>query len=165
MFRLLILLLAIQDQPVQGPVSDAIEKRLQEILQRSEERQAEATKVYSARFDEILKSLKEARDEREEMQKSLLTFKTEREGLIGKLVEVRIVQDGILGRLAGIHTRFESIDQRWTPIQNLVDRVTNLVWKLIWMIVSLFILTIAVVAAGLFLYVRLKSKLLLLAKG
>lgn len=158
MLRLLILLLAIQDQPVQGPLSDALERRIE--LWRTEEE-----KSRQLRFNELMQAITELREQREGLFSGLKEFRNERDGLLSKLAEVRSTQNGILGRLEGIHARFDSIDKRWTPIQNLVDRVTGLVWKLLGLLILLFIFTIVICSVGLFLYVRLKSKLLALAEG
>ena len=157
MFKLLILLLAIQDQPAQGPLADAVEKRLQEMLSRSEERHAKVSQVYSARFDEMMRAMQEVRKERAELNIAMVDFKTEREGLIARLAEVRGVQNGIIGRLEHLQDGFKHIEERWTPLQNIVDRLTDLVWKVLWLCLLLIVVFVVVCSALLYVYVKTKA--------
>jgi len=157
MFRLLILLLAIQDQPAQGPLADAIEKRLQEMLLRSEEKHAEVSQVYSARFDEMLRAMQEVRQERAELNTAMAAFRTEREGLLSNLSAIRGVQDRIVGRLENLQSGFKQIEERWTPLQNIVDRLTSLVWKVLWLCLLLIVVFVVVCSALLYVYVKTKA--------
>lgn len=176
---ILTLLFALQASPVEGPISDLIGARVDRLAARVEAWKAESEQANQSRFAEMMQEIAAARNERRAILDSiadlreqrdglfagLAEFKREREGLLGKLAEVRDSQTGFVGRLENLHSRFDGIEKRWTPIQNLVDRLTSLVWKILWLCVSLIIVIVIVGSIGLFLYVRLKSKIVALSQG
>ena len=179
MIKMLILLIALQSAPVEGPISDMIGRRVDKLTERVEAWKAETEQAQQSRFAEmmqsiadarqerktILESIQELREQRDGMFDGLAEFKRERDGLLGKLAEVRGVQGGIVGRLESLHSRFEGVEKRWTPIQNIVDRLIGLVWRIFWLVVSLFVVVIVTSSLGLFMYVRIRSKITKLAGG
>jgi hypothetical protein len=61
--------------------------------------------------------------------------------------------------VSGFGERFDRIEQRWTPLQNLVDRLIGLIWKLIYAVVLLAVLVGFVVLVGLFLYAKIMRRI------
>jgi len=174
---ILFLLIALQQQPVEGPISDLIGARVDRLATRVEAWKVETEQAQQSRFAEMMQAIADARQERKTILDSiqelkgqrdglfsgLVEFKKEREGLLARLADVRGEQAGIVGRLENIRERFDLVEQRWNPLQNLVDRLIGLVWKLFWLMISLIIVVVVVGSVLLFLYVRLKNKLMKLS--
>jgi len=117
---------------VEGPISDAIEQRL---LQRFEQLQEQ-------KFAGIFEEMRAAREERKGILDSILEIRAERNGLIARMAEMR-------SSFETWRTECQSIVSRWTPLQNLVERLTQLVWKLFGFVIALccFVFLLAVLAA------------------
>jgi hypothetical protein len=58
-----------------------------------------------------------------------------------------------------IGERFDAVEKRWTPLQNLVDRLIGLVWKLMLLVLSLAVLLGFVAVVGLILYRKAMNKI------
>jgi hypothetical protein len=58
-----------------------------------------------------------------------------------------------------IGERFEAVEKRWTPLQNLVDRLIGLVWKLMLLVLSLAVLIGFIAIVGLILYRKAMNKI------
>jgi ABC-type multidrug transport system fused ATPase/permease subunit len=135
MFGLLALVFLLQPVEVpayEGAISDAIAKRIEEKA--------------LGRINELGDTIREMREERTTILESIKQFREEREGVLSKLQELR-------QSLADASTK-------WTPIQNLVDRLTALLWKLIWFVCILAGFVVIVGGLGLYLYVRLKKTII-----
>lgn len=175
--NLLLLIIALQTAPVEGPISDMIGNRVDKLATRVEAWKVETEQAHQSRFAEMMQAIADARNERKTILDSiqelkghrdglfseLAEFKKEREGLLARMADVRGEQVGIVGRLENLRERFDQVDKRWTPLQNVVDRLIGLVWKLFWLMLSVLVVTVVVGSILLFLYVRLKSKLMKLA--
>ena len=142
-----VLVLAQADTPVGGPISDIIEKRLEEridkqlkVLEGIEER-IEARQ--SSRLSEIVSSIRE--------------LKEDRDGAFAALKEFRNDRENMLGLFRTMADKFSEMSQRWTPLQNLVDRLTALVMRLFWFVCVLGGCILFLGLVGLFLYSRLKG--------
>jgi hypothetical protein len=123
-----------------GPIADAVEQRINKLFegfeQRIEQRQA-------GRINELLENIKE--------------FRAERDGLFERLKELRAENGTILSRIATMRAELSDAVGKWTPIQDAIDRLMGLVWKLfllICMVGGLLLLVSLIVAVS---YARLKA--------
>ncbi len=162
---LVLLLLTLQSSPVEGPISDMIGSRVDKLAARVEAWKTESENAQQTRFAEVMQAIAEARQERKTLLDSIGELKQQRDGVFAGLAEFRNDRDGILAKLQNMREEVRASAEKWTPFQNLVDRLTSLVWKILWLCVSLVIVMVVIGAIGLFLYVRLKSRLLTLAQG
>lgn len=134
-------------EPVEGPITDAITNRVEKLFQRQAEEasamEARLNQRFSERVEELSKSLRELREDRDGILPAIKEFRKEH----GTILEgMRLLTDSVS----------ESVG-KWTPLQNLVDRLTALVWKLFWFICVLGGLILLLALVGLFLYSRLKG--------
>ena len=150
MFVLALLLgysVAFAQEPVTGPITDAITERFEaRFAKQSEEIKAmelRVTREYGDRIKDLMSQAVEARDERKTIIESFRDFNAERVGIVARIGEVR--------------EEIRAFGEKWTPIQNLVDRLTGLVWKLFIFVCVLGGLLILLLLLGLFLYSRLKG--------
>lgn len=142
-------------------------------------------KAQAGRFSELVESMRSAAEERKGLIESLRSASEERKGLIESVRELRADRDGILSRLREFSTQREGLLaklaeiresavaareeartarrealERWTPLQNLVDRLTGFVWKLIGLVALLGVLVLITLVIVGWLYAKFKSKLL-----
>jgi septal ring factor EnvC (AmiA/AmiB activator) len=136
----------IAQEPVAGPITDAIEKRLSEKLEaqnkliESLEQRLEAKS--ESRLQEIRTKLAELAEDRQGVVESIRQFNSERQGLIARMQQFA--------------EEIKEAAKGWTPLQNLIDRLTALVWKLVWFIAILGGCVLLLGLVGLFLYAKLK---------
>ena len=130
---------ATNAEVVEGPISDLIEKRLQERLDKKH------AEVYGS----ILSDIAEARRERKNIFESIQELRSERNGLIARFAEMR--DNFEAWRIENQKQREEwtGLVGRWTPLQNLVERLTGLVWKLFGFVIALccLVFLLAILAA------------------
>ena len=121
-------------QVVEGPISDLIERRIEAKLEKRQE------ELYGGFMAELATIRQENMADREE-----------RRGLLAAVQSMRANFSGFGDRISEFASniqewRMENQRQRsewngllakWTPLQNLVDRLTGLVWKLFWLMVAL----------------------------
>jgi hypothetical protein len=169
---LVLLLVSLQADPVAGPLTDLFEKRLEKIVERFDgfsmsinERFDQMERASQGRLSEILDQLRKNNIEREGLLSEIAKFRSDRDSIMGEIREYRMQRDGLIVRIQAMHTEMKESLGRWAPIQNLVDRMTALVWKIFYLVISLVIVVVVLASLGLFLYVRLKSRIVTLAKG
>ena len=124
---------------VTGPISDAIERRLTERFEQMQEQ----------RFAGILDEMRVAREERKGILESIMEIRSERNGLIARLSEMRDSFETWRTENQAQRQEWLGIVGRWTPLQNLVERLTGLVWKLFGFVIALccLVFLLAVLAA------------------
>ena len=125
-----------------GPISDAIERRLAERFE----------KLHEERFAGLLDEMREARAERTTIIERLQSIQAERNGLLARFDDIR-------QRVFGIDDKMEIIFGRWTPLQNLVERLTELVYKLFWLVIALGVLAVVSLALMGALYAFIRRQL------
>jgi hypothetical protein len=172
LFSVALLLISLQADPVTGPLNDLFEKRIEKVVERFDgfsssinKRFDELERANESRLSEILDQLRKNNIEREGLLSEIATFRKDRDGIMSEIRNYRLERDGLIVRIQAMHLEMKESLGRWTPIQNLVDRMTALVWKIFWLVISLVVVVIVLASVGLFLYVRLKSKVFSLAKG
>ena len=163
MIKMLILLIALQSAPVEGPISDMIGRRVDKLAARVEAWKAETEQAQQSRFAEMMQSIADARQERKTILEAIRELRGEREGIFAEIAEFRKEREGIIGRLSDIRNRFDLVEKKWTPLQNLVDRLIGLVWKVIWLCVLLLVVFIVVSSGLLWAYSSMKAKLMKLS--
>lgn len=170
--NLLLLVIALQSSPVEGPLTDLVEKRIEKIAERFDgfstainKRFEQLERANETRLSEILDQLRKNNIEREGLLSEIAAFRKDRDSIMGEIRNYRLERDGLIVRIQAMHLEMKESLGRWTPIQNLVDRITALVWKIFWLVVSLVVVVVVLASVGLFLYVRLKSRIVTLAKG
>jgi len=170
---LVLLLVSLQADPVvSGPLTDLFEKRLEKIVERFDgfsmsinERFDQLERANETRLSEILDQLRKNNIEREGLLSEIAEFRKSRDSIMGEIRNYRLERDGLIVRIQAMHLEMKESLGRWTPIQNLVDRMTALVWKIFYLVISLVVVVVVLASLGLFLYVRLKSRIVSLAKG
>lgn len=167
------------DQPVQGPLADVIEKRFDTFSERIEAWQKGSTlaverlqEAQESRFAEMLQSLRDAAEERRSIIESIRSLNEQRDGLVQGLRDFRNDRDSILTRIAesraeakanreemlkNIRESRAEMVGKFTPLQNIVDRLIALVWKLIYLIGVLLLLAVLVLAVGAWIYKKVLS--------
>lgn len=170
--NLILLIVALQSAPVEGPLTDLVEKRIERIVERFDgfsasinQRLDQLERANETRLSEILDQIRKNNIEREGLLSEIAAFRKDRDSIMGEIRNYRLERDGLIVRIQAMHLEMKESLGRWTPIQNLVDRMTALVWKIFWLVVSLVVVVVVMASLGLFLYVRLKSKVFSLAKG
>jgi len=182
LFMVLVALLPQATDPtsdlVGGPVTDAISKRFDTLSERLEAWQKGSTlaierldQAQASRFSELLESMRSAAEERKGLIESVRELRADREGILSGLREFSTQREGLLAKLAEIResasaareearaARREAME-RWTPLQNLVDRLTGFVRKLIGLVALLGVLVLITLVIVGWLYAKIKSKLL-----
>jgi len=166
------LLAAMQAQPVAGPLTEALERRVDKLTERIEAWRDGSSlaiekleQVQSSRFTEMFQALADARNERQTILENIREIRLERDGVFSEIAQFRRDRDG---RCAGFQAMREEIRAsvgRWTPLQNLMDRLIGLVWKILWLFLSLAVVLVVIASVGLYLYVKLRAKVFSLVQG
>jgi hypothetical protein len=96
----------------------------------------------------IVSQLAEAKREREGILSQIAELRTEREGLASRVASMRENVDAWRTENQKQRAEWQDNLKKFTPLQNIVDRLTALVWKLIGFVcvLCLLILLVAVVA-------------------
>ena len=144
---LLLASLAFAQEPVGGPIVDAIEKRFTEKIEAQ------------SKLIEALERRLEARSESRlaEVRKSIADLVEDRQGVLAAVREFQSQREGLLVRIRDFNEELIGWSTKWTPLQNLVDRLTSLLWKLIWFVCILTGFIAIVGICALFAYLRLKG--------
>jgi hypothetical protein len=138
--------LAYGQETATGPITDLIEKRINARFD-----------VAEGRLSEVLDNIKELRAERQGILEQLIEMRGEREGILKHLAEIREERGTILARLSALRQEVSDSVGKWTPVQDAIDRLMGLVWKLfllVGMIGGLLLLIALIVAVS---YARLKA--------
>jgi hypothetical protein len=143
-FCLLFSGIGFAQEPVEGPITDAIVERM--AKKQAEEMAAMEGRI-AAKFGETIAALKAEAE----------AAKMERASLLNGLREWNENRVGLLNRMELFSKQMTEAVGRWTPLQNLVDRLTGLVWRLFWFVCVLGGLLLFLALVGLFLYSRLKG--------
>lgn len=158
----LVLTMLPQGDVVGGPLTDAIEKRIDKVSERIEAWQSGTTlglkrleEAQASRFAQLLEEIREVRSQRDGIFAEIAEFRAERLGLVARLQAIRDEVQAHRDELAG----------SWTPLQNLVDRLTGLVWRIFWLCASLVAVVVILGMVGLILYAKLRSKIMDLVEG
>lgn len=122
MIAFVLALLVSNGPAVEGPISDLVDARLEAIASRIDERFDTQSRVIRSRLDILTERLESFRDERRSILSLLSEARRDRGQLRERLEELRKRAD------------------RWTPLQNLADRLLALGWKLIGVVVLFFVL-------------------------
>lgn len=169
MIKLLLILLALQSGDVNtGPLSDAIAKRLDKIAERVETNSQMFDRLYErleesqgTRLSQLLGAIQEAKAERQGIVATIQELRLERDSIRESLQEFREGREGVLSRLSNISGAIQDAraetERRWTPLQNLVDRLTSLVWKLLWLLVAVVVVVLAFGLVATIAYARVNS--------
>jgi chromosome segregation ATPase len=133
-----------------GPLTDIVERRIEalgERLESSNER----------RFEGVLAELRESREESKAMRQ-------EYAGALATIREMRVeFQDARQQWAAdraerqGLLSRLDEVVGKWTPVQNLVDRLTRLVWKIFWLLIAVAVVVSIVGVIALAAYSKVSS--------
>jgi hypothetical protein len=150
----LMLVFQLEPQPdpipnatLSGPITDAITARFEERFIRQE---AEAKAMESRlieRFSERIAAL----------TKELDDAKMERSSIANELKEWNHNRIGLMARMAECRSEITESLKKWTPLQNLVDRLTSLVWKLFWFVCIVCGMLILLGMFFLYMYSRMKG--------
>lgn len=126
-------------EPVAGPITDAIEAKFRERFDKQEAEmkaiEGRLQLAFGDRLKELASQVQEARDERKTIIESFRSWNQERVGL--------------LARIQDFSEKLTEAQVGFAPIKWLIDRATMIVWALIVFVVSilvLFLIVIAVVA-------------------
>ena len=145
-----------QEQLIEGPLenlADRIESRMERIAERFETPVVKLEEETRMGFGRVTDAIARLREDASLAQ-------AERSGLLAKLREMAAEREGVLARIAEAREEIRQAREEWRPLQNLVDRIVALVWKLIWLVVSLLVLVGIVALAGLYLWSKVKSSVL-----
>lgn len=152
MIRLILLLALTGDiiyaqEPVQGPITDAIVERFQERFDKQNaEMKAFETRMereFGSRLKELMSEAVEARDERKTIIETFRSFNSERTGLL------RQMGDFARGM-------FE-MEQRFAPLKWIVDRASALIWAIIGLVIAFAVLVFILIAVVLRLYLWVRN--------
>jgi len=138
--------LAYGQEASTGPITDLIENRINARFDKAE-----------GRIAEVLNNIKELRAERQGIFEQLIEMRGEREGILKHLAEIREERGTILARLSALRQEVSDSVGKWTPVQDAIDRLMGLVWKLfllVAMVGGLLLLVALIVAVS---YARLKA--------
>jgi hypothetical protein len=81
------------------------------------------------------------------MQEDNKAARSERSSLMQRMREMAAEREGMLARIAEARDEIRQAREEWRPLQNLVDRIVGLVWKLIYLVVLLCVLAALVLLA------------------
>lgn len=144
-----IAILAIADEPVGGPVTDVlVDRRIDAIVERMEERQSKAFESILSRPDGPIAEL------RSEMKQAVATILQDRQ----EMAEMRRETNRIFPRLDQFLETTKELITEWKPLRDGVDAINELIWKLF--IMGILIL----VGIGILKYVAVKILGLILPK-
>lgn len=151
--KILLIVLALQagpSDPLSGPLTDAISRRLDKIAERVESHTGLFDRLYDRldeshgrRLREIAGDMQLAKAERSTLLKEFRKWNDERDGLIASIASARsaAIEAREQARLANKEAREARREAlaMWTPFQNLAKRG-------IWLIAYLFVLILAALA-------------------
>lgn len=129
-----------------GPITDLIESRINASFDKAE-----------GRLNELLDNIKEFRAERDGLFQHIKELREQNGTFIERIQELRAENGTILSRIATMRSELSDAVGKWTPIQDAIDRLMGLVWKLfllICMVGGLLLLVSLIVAVS---YARLKA--------
>lgn len=129
-----------------GPITDLIESRINARFDKAE-----------GRLNELLDNIKEFRAERDGLFQHIKELREQNGTFIERIQELRAENGTILSRIATMRSELSDAVGKWTPIQDAIDRLMGLVWKLfllICMVGGLLLLVSLIVAVS---YARLKA--------
>lgn len=154
-FVLAISLLVPQDGVVGGPLSDLVRKQIDAVSERLE-------KQHEERFGGVLSEIREARSEAKAAREESKALSGRLSDALDELQEAR--QERIQDRREreGLLSRLDEVVGKWTPVQNLVDRLTGLVWKLFWFVIAVCVVLGLIGALALAAYWKVNA---LIKKG
>jgi hypothetical protein len=137
-----------------GPIADAVEQRINKLFEGFEAR-VEARQA--GRINELLDNIKEFRAERDGLFQHIKELREQNGTFIERIQELRAENGTILSRIATMRSELSDAVGKWTPIQDAIDRLMGLVWKLfllICLVGGLLLLVSLIVAVS---YARLKA--------
>lgn len=129
-----------------GPITDLIESQINARFDKAE-----------GRLNELLDNIKEFRAERDGLFQHIKELREQNGTFIERIQELRAENGTILSRIATMRSELSDAVGKWTPIQDAIDRLMGLVWKLfllICMVGGLLLLVSLIVAVS---YARLKA--------
>lgn len=133
--------------PVEGPITDAIVERFQERFDKQNaEMKAFETRMerqFGDRIKELASQVTEAREERKTIIETFRDWNQERTGLL------RQMGDFARGM-------FE-MEQRFAPLKWIVDRASALIWAIIGLVVAFAVLIFILIAVVLRLYLWVRN--------
>lgn len=147
MIRLILSLVLMGDiiyaqEPVQGPITDAIVERFQERFdkQNAEMKAFEARmeREFGTRLKDLMSQAIEARDERKTIIETFRSWNQERTGL--------------LTRIQDFGERITQAERGFAPIKWIIDRARALIWAIIGLVVAFAVLIFILIAIVLRLY-------------
>ena len=142
----------IPNAVVEGSVVDIIaERRIDAMVQKLEAQQQSFIEKAAERIEQ------RTNGKLAELVESVRTLREEREGVLSSIKDFRKEHGSLLERMQSLSESVANASKSWTPLQNLVDRLTSLVWKLFWFICVLGGLVLLLGLVGLYLYSRLKG--------
>jgi len=172
LFSVALLLITLQADPATVPITDAIGKRIDKLSERFDglltefsERMDKHEAASAGHLQQIVDLSRRNTIERDGLLAEIVVFRRERDTIMDEIRSVRSERQGLLDRLNEVRHELTQSLERWTPIQNLIDRMIDLVWKIFWLLISLVVVVVVLASLGLFLYVRLQSNINLLIKG
>ncbi len=137
-----------------GPIADAVEARMNKLFEGFEARvEARQAGVLS----ELRDNIKELRDERGGLIKNIAELREQNGTFIQRFQELRAENGTILSRIGTLQSKVAEMVAAWTPIQDALDRLMAVVWKLfllICLVGGLLLLVSLIVAVS---YARLKA--------
>jgi ABC-type multidrug transport system fused ATPase/permease subunit len=159
LLSIFVLACALQE-PIPDPIPDAVgasvvdvivERRIESLLERLESQQSTIIERAAERIEQ------RTNGKIADLVDSVKSLREDREGVMSSIKEFRKEHGTLMERMTQLADSVANSTAKWTPIQNLVDRLTALVWKLFWFICVLCGLMLFLALVGLFLYSRLKG--------
>jgi hypothetical protein len=134
-------------EPVQGPITDAIVERFQERFDKQNaEMKAFETRMerqFGDRIKELASQVVEARDERKTIIETFRSWNQERTGL--------------LKQMGDFARGMFDMEQRFAPLKWIVDRASALIWAIIGLVIAFAVLIFILIAVVLRLYLWVRN--------
>lgn len=152
MIRLILALVLMGDiiyaqEPVEGPITDAIVQRFQERFDKQNaEMKAFETRMereFGSRLKDLMSQAIEARDERKTIIETFRSWNQERTGL--------------LTRIQDFGERITQAERGFAPIKWIIDRASALIWAIIGLVVAFAVLIFILIAIVLRLYLWVRN--------
>lgn len=138
---------------VTGPLDnlgDRIEARIDKLADRFDTPIKELEEETLMGFSRLGASIQAIRED-------AIAARNERSSLMQRMREMSEERAGVLARLAEAREEIRQAREEWRPLQNLVDRVVALVWRLIYLVVLLCVLAGIVLLAVGYVWTKIKS--------
>lgn len=143
---ILLLLIALQQQPVGGPLTDALERRVTTLTERIDAWRTESEQMQQTRFAEMLQALKDARQDNKTMLEALTELRQQRDGFLSQMRQEW--KDYRQENVGFIERTIVAAADKWHPGKHLMW----IVWSLVGAVFALCVILVVFASIIYYLY-------------